>query len=88
VEIKTYRALTESRGAEKPAERSLLNGPPRAQSKAQAEYSATFGTRELPGICWYPARVRGFSSQIKVAPRIFDFNPSLTFIVEDGFFIF
>jgi len=42
VEIKTNRALTESRGGEKPAERSLLNGPLRAQSKAvDAEYSAT-----------------------------------------------
>ncbi|WP_324825163.1 hypothetical protein [Sinanaerobacter sp. ZZT-01] len=34
MEIKTNRALTESRGAENPAERSLLNGPLRAQSKA------------------------------------------------------
>lgn len=32
--IKIHRALTESRGAENPAERSVLNGPPRAQGKA------------------------------------------------------
>ena len=34
----------------------LSNGPLRAQSKAKAEYSATFGTRKLSGICLYPVK--------------------------------
>ena len=36
----------ESRAGNKPP-----NGPRRAQSKASAEYSATWGIRQLPGIC-------------------------------------
>ncbi len=26
-----------------------------------AEYSATYGTRQLPGICWYPAKCTAFA---------------------------
>ncbi|SPF47907.1 hypothetical protein SBF1_3970002 [Candidatus Desulfosporosinus infrequens] len=41
VEIKTDRALSESRSCCEPTERRLLNGPRRARSKALAEYFAT-----------------------------------------------
>lgn len=39
----------------------LPNGPLRAQSKAQAEYSATWGIRQLPEICRYFAKCTGHS---------------------------
>ena len=43
-------------GAESQVRNTSSNGPLRAQSKAQcAEYSATWGIRQLPGICWYSA---------------------------------
>ncbi len=35
------------------------NGPLRVQSKAKAEYSATCGIRQLPGICWYSVKSMG-----------------------------
>ena len=39
----------------------LPNGPLRAQSKAQAEYSATWGIRQLSEICRYFAKCTGHS---------------------------
>ncbi|PWL71732.1 MAG: hypothetical protein DBY25_04960 [Clostridiales bacterium] len=59
-----------ARAAGSRAERRLLNGPRRARSKAFAEYSATFGIRQLPGICRYPAESVRRLPQIKVAPRV------------------
>jgi len=29
-----------------------------------------YGTRQLPGICWYPAKRTALGLRIKVAPRI------------------
>ena len=43
--------------AESQVRNKSSNGPLRVQSNAHgAEYSATYGTRQRPGICWYPAK--------------------------------
>ena len=49
------------REGEAGSRRKLPNGPLRAQSKAQAEYSATWGIRQLPEICRYFAKCTGHS---------------------------
>ena len=48
-------------GAENQAGDNTSNGPPRVQSNAgkPAEYSATQGMRQLPGMCWHPAKRMG-----------------------------
>lgn len=61
-EIKTPQRAQRVREAGIRIVSRTLNGPLRAQSKAgaagdrDAEYSATCGIRQLPGICWYPAK--------------------------------
>ena len=46
--------------AESQARNTLSNGPLRAQSNGDSpEYSATWGIRQLPGICWYPVERTG-----------------------------
>ena len=43
--------------AESQVRNKSSNGPLRVQSNAHgAEYSATYGPRQRPGICWYPAK--------------------------------
>ena len=47
-------------GAESQVRNKLSNGPLRAQSNEYySEYSATWGRRHMPGICWYPAKCTG-----------------------------
>ena len=46
-------------GAESQVRNKLSNGPLRAQSNEKSEYSATWGRRNMPGVCWYPAKYTG-----------------------------
>ncbi len=51
-------------GAENQVRNKLSNGPLRAQSKAYIRlvFCDVVGRRNLPGICWYPAKcTRSFS---------------------------
>ena len=45
-------------GAESQVRNKLSNGPPRAQSNVRQAQSILrrVGIRQLPGICWYPAK--------------------------------
>ena len=49
-----------ARGAESRVRNKLSNGPLRVQSKAREEPVPSIlqrvGIRQLPGICWYPAK--------------------------------
>ncbi len=46
--------------AESQVRNKLSNGPLRVQSNGViSKYSATCGIRQLPGICWYPAKCTG-----------------------------
>ena len=47
-----------ARDAEIRVRNTLANGPRRVQSKALAEYSATFGQALMPRICQYPESAR------------------------------
>ena len=52
-----------------------------------SEYSATQGTRQMPGICWYPVRAQAIVKQGGTAGSVN--NPSLTESdsVMGGFFV-
>lgn len=51
------------RGAESRARNSLSNGPLRVQSNGIFSQSILqrVGIRQLPGICWYPAKRTGYT---------------------------
>ena len=49
-EVKVIMTSQRVRAAESRAENEPSNGPRRAQSNPSGEYSATRGTRQLPGI--------------------------------------
>lgn len=56
----------------------LSNGPRRVQSNVNLAVSQSIlqreGIRELPGICWYPAKRTGSAREFKVAPRIVSYR--------------
>lgn len=90
MEIKIGNALTESRGAENPAESNLLNGPQRVQSKVLKRPSilqrkAYVSCREY--VC-IPIRVRWriISKQGGTAESFRD--PSLTVVFVMGGYFF
>ncbi len=77
-------------GGENPAERSLLNGPLRAQSKAGITKSRLSilrreGIRQLPEICWYFVESGRFPEARW--HRGTGMYPSLADYVLDGFFV-
>ena len=82
--------LQRARVAESRVRNKLSNGPLRVQSNAISQsILQRVGIRQLPGICWYPAKGAGFSREYKVAPRIKCIYSSLIeFFLSRAFFIF
>lgn len=62
-EIKTAVHVQRAWEAESRAERKLLNGPRRAQSKASAEYSATWGHTSVAGDMLVSRKARRFACE-------------------------
>ena len=65
--------LQRARAAENRVRNKLSNGPLRVQSNGEPAFQSILqrvGIRQLPGICWYPAKGHGGSRECKVAPRI------------------
>ena len=54
--------LQRTRGAESRVRNKLSNGPLRVQSNGISQsILQRVGIRQLPGICWYPAKCTGHS---------------------------
>ena len=55
--------IQRARGAENRAENKSSNGPLRVQSNGIFSQSILqrVGIRQLPGICWYPAKRTGYT---------------------------
>lgn len=58
MEIKTIRARTESREKLGTGRKQFVKWTTEGAGEMILKYTATWGTRKLPGVCWYSVKVQ------------------------------
>lgn len=84
--------LQRVRDAENRMRNKLSNGPRRVQSNVKACLSQSIlqrgGIRQLPGICWYPAKRTGYSCESRWHRGYIDYSSLTESIFLSGTFLF